>query len=69
MPQNKVSSKKEKTGNNEWALAIEQAELELYKVKARKSQIIKAILFFKEQIKNGTPWPLKPLKPTVLNKR
>jgi hypothetical protein len=53
----KVSNKKEKTGKTGWDFAIEQAEIELYKAKARKSRIIKAILFFKEQIKNGTPWP------------
>jgi hypothetical protein len=60
MPQKKVSDKREKTGNNGWALALEHAELALYKNRARKSQILKAILFFREQIKNDTPWPMKP---------
>ncbi len=60
MTPKQVSVKKEKTGNNGWALALDQAELSLYKNKARKSQIMKAILFFKEQIKKGVPWPLEP---------
>jgi hypothetical protein len=60
MAQKKVSRNKEKTGNKGWALALEQAELALYKNRARKSNIMQAIRFFQEQIKNGTPWPLKP---------
>lgn len=55
----KVRSKNLKRGNYEWALALEQAELALYKNRARKSQIMQAIRFFQEQIKNGTPWPSK----------
>jgi hypothetical protein len=66
MPHKKVSSKNEKKGKHEWALAIEQAEIELYKAKARKSQIMQAIRFFQEQIKSGTPWPSKQSLP---NKR
>lgn len=58
MTQNKVSHQKEKRGNNGWTLALERAELALYKNRARKSQIMQAIRFFEEQIKNGTPWPL-----------
>jgi hypothetical protein len=63
MTQKKVSRKKEKTGNTRWVLALEQAELALYKNRARKSQIMQAIRFFQEQIKNGTPWPSKPALP------
>jgi len=59
MPQKQVSRKNNKIGNTGWALALEQAEFALYKNRARKSQIIQAINFFQEQIKNGTPWPLK----------
>jgi len=60
MTQNKVSRKTVKRGNNGWAMALERAELALYKNRARKSQIMQAIRFFQEQVKNGTPWPLKP---------
>jgi len=48
-----------KRGNNGWALALEQAELALYKNRARKAHIMQAIRFFQEQIKKGIPWPTK----------
>jgi hypothetical protein len=60
MTQKKVSRKTVKRGNSGWAVALERAELALYKNRARKSQIMQAIRFFQEQIKKGTPWPSKP---------
>jgi len=60
MTHKRVSRKKEKRGNKEWAVALEHAELALYKNRARRTQIMQAIRFFQEQIKNGTPWPAKP---------
>jgi len=47
-------------GKAGWALALERAELALYKNRARRTQIIQAIRFFQEQIKSGAPWPLEP---------
>jgi hypothetical protein len=60
MTHKQVSHKKETRGNSGWVLALERAELSLYKNRARRSQIMEAIRFFQEQIKNGAPWPLKP---------
>jgi hypothetical protein len=60
MTHKQVSRKTSKRGNNGWAMALERAELALYKNRARKTQIMQAIRFFQEQIKTGTPWPLKP---------
>jgi hypothetical protein len=60
MAHKQVSRKTLKRGNSGWALALERAELALYKNRARKAQIIQAIRFFQEQIKTGTPWPVKP---------
>jgi hypothetical protein len=60
MPENKVRNNVVKTGNGGWALALERAELALYKNRARRSQIMKAIRFFQDQIKSGVPWPLEP---------
>jgi hypothetical protein len=41
-------------------MALERAELALYKNRARKTQIMQAIRFFQEQINQGTPWPSQP---------
>jgi len=60
MPRKQGKRKMVNTGNNGWALALEQAELALYKNRALKSQIMHAIDFFQEQIKKGAPWPLEP---------
>ena len=63
MPQKQVSVNSVAKGNIGWELAIERAELALYKNRARRSQIMAAIRFFQEQIKNRVPWPLEPIKP------
>jgi hypothetical protein len=59
MPRKQVTNKKENTGKAGWALALERAELALYKNRAHRSQIMQAIRFFQEQIKRGVPWPLE----------
>ena len=60
MPLKQVTNKKENIGKEGWVLALERAELALYKNKARRSQIMQAMRFFQEQIKKGVPWPLEP---------
>jgi len=49
----------DKKSKNTWTLALERAELALYKNRARRSQIIQSIRFFQEQIKRGVPWPVE----------
>jgi hypothetical protein len=58
--QKQVIDNKENRGKAGWALALERAELALYKNRARRSQIMQAIRLFQGKIKEGAPWPLQP---------
>jgi hypothetical protein len=57
MPHKQVTNNTSQTGNTGWVLALERAELALYKNRGRRMQIMEAIRFFEEQIKNREPWP------------
>jgi len=61
MPRKQVRNNKEHTGKTRWALALERAELALYKNRERRSQIMLAIRFFQEQIKKRVQWPMEPI--------
>jgi hypothetical protein len=59
MPRKQGKRKTLNTGKHGWALALEHAQLALYKNRARKSQILQAMQFFEEQIKNNSPFPIE----------
>jgi hypothetical protein len=60
MPRKNNKTKHQKTKDNVgWELALERAEDALYKNKFRRSQIMKAIKFFRSMIEKGVPWPTK----------